>query len=167
MTCPKRRAETKRETLRRLAPEGRSDATPEITVGHIMTPDPVCVQPTKAAIDLVELFYQAKFHHLLVTDSGRLVGVISDRDVVRLFSLNDTADGDDLNAVAVGDLMSLNLVTVTPQTPLHDAVRLIIDHDVHCLPVVDDGQQVRGILTSTDLFVTLEHFLTPAHETAV
>ena len=79
-------------------------------------------------------------HLLVVDDAGKLVGVISDRDLIR------AADG----AATVGALMSRDVLTVGPGTPASFAAERLIRGKYNALPVIDDAGHPIGIVTSTD-----------------
>ena len=96
------------------------------------------------------------FHHVLVTDAGRIVGVISDRDVLRSLSpralkerLSTAADVATLNKRA-HQIMSRTLVSVHPSSTLPEAAALMLEHHINCLPVIDEGRCL-GVLTAADL----------------
>ena len=153
------RADIKRQLLiavfQQAAKVGR---LPAVTVGDVMTPSPLCVKPNLSALDLVHLFHEKRFRHMLVSEQGRLVGIISDRDVVRLFGTHDAPEREYLEKITAGELMSTNLITVNATTTLIEAVGLIVDNGISCLPVVS-GPEAIGILTSTDLYLSLEQLL--------
>jgi len=133
-----------------------------ILVAQVMTASPSCVQLETSALELVRLFHSKGFRHLPVTDSrGRLVGIISDRDVLRAIGPGDGLDKDALAGIPAADLMSSDLVTIGPEQPLTSAVRLLLEHGISCLPVLTDGVLV-GILTTTDLYVALQALLQAA-----
>jgi acetoin utilization protein AcuB len=136
-----------------------------LSAGHVMTTGPVSVEPQTSAGELMTVFYEMRFRHLLVTENGLLVGVISDRDVGRLFGINGSANPRDLQRLTARDLMSTDLITVEPHTPLSEAVRRIVDHGINCLPVVHEGIPL-GILTTTDLYLALEQLLESARSLA-
>ena len=86
------------------------------------------------------------FRHLPVADAaGRIAGVVSDRDVLR------AAD----QKAPIGGIMTRPPITATPHMPIRDAIRLIIFHRFNCLPVVDGGGKICGIITTTDLLAAL------------
>jgi CBS domain-containing protein len=87
-----------------------------------------------------------------------LLGIISDRDIIGHFGNSAALEPDYLDKVTAADLMSTNLITVGPTTLLSDAVSRIVDAGINSLPVVDGGKTV-GILTSTDIFLSLEQLL--------
>jgi acetoin utilization protein AcuB len=87
-------------------------------------------------------------HHLVVTDGGRLVGVLSDRDT----------GGRQGTAVrknrTVGDLMTPGVVTVEPTTTVRRAANMMRGRSIGCLVVVS-GKRVAGIVTVADLLTLL------------
>lgn len=90
------------------------------------------------------------FRHFLVVDtSGRLVGVVSDRDILRV--LARTSNWHD---TSVSQFMSQDLITVTPEMKLSHAAGKMLSRRINCLPVVDESKNLCGILTSTDLLKT-------------
>jgi CBS domain-containing membrane protein len=79
-------------------------------------------------------------HHLpVVDDRGRLVGIVSDRDITR------RADKK-----RIADVMSRELVTTRPDTPAHLAASMMLDFRIGSLPVVDDDGALIGVVTITD-----------------
>ncbi|HTN74448.1 MAG TPA: CBS domain-containing protein [Pirellulaceae bacterium] len=126
---------------------------------HVMTRNPICTLPTTTAYELVQIFHARQFRHLLVADvDHRLVGVVSDRDVLRCFRLGSAPEREELERICVAQLMSHDVITIEPQTPLAEAVTIMLTHGINCLPVVSDGK-LAGILTSTDFYLVLEHLL--------
>lgn len=127
-------------------------------VEHAMTADPVCVSAETTLPELVEMFHDRRFRHLLVSDDkGRLIGLISDRDVLRMMGPG-TAYKEVLEGILTGEIMSTDLVTVGRQTPVTEAIVEMVNHGISCLPVVD-GDRAVGILTSTDMHVLLQMLL--------
>jgi acetoin utilization protein AcuB len=145
---PVNRAEQKRDRLHATfdqAAEGQRLGA--LVAADVMTRSPHCVCTTTTAAELVQHFHERRFRHFLVAEEGRLVGVISDRDVIRLFGLDDFPERN-----------ALDLITVKPETSLLEAVRLIVENGISCLPVVENGRAI-GILTTTDLYLALEQLL--------
>lgn len=137
------------EDLEKLTQQG------DLLVGQIMTGRPSCIRPDTPAVELIRLFHARQFRHLLVVDDENLlVGVVSDRDVLRCLGPNKSPDPSVLDGITAGVLMSTDLITVTPGTSLKKAVSLMIDQGISCLPVQIDSTLV-GILTNTDLNVLL------------
>jgi len=99
--------------------------------------------------------------HMPVVSGGRLVGVVSERDLLRasLSSLQVTTKGDRrafLHTVEIHTVMSSPIV-VGAKAPLERAAGLMADHKIGCLPVVDDVDALVGLVTETDLLLHLAH----------
>ncbi len=113
-----------------------------------------------------ELFTQLRFHHLLVVEQRRLVGIISDRDLLKAISpyigtLSETdRDRATLNKRA-HQIMSRNPITVRINTTVESATQLLIEKKVSCLPVVTEDGTVEGILSWRDLLKTYSPLPTP------
>jgi CBS domain-containing protein len=91
--------------------------------------------------------------HLPVVSNGALVGVISQRDILRapglLSDLLSTARAA-LRSLRVHDVMSVDLVTIGADASIEDAARKLLNHRVGCLPVVQ-AEALVGIVTTSDL----------------
>src|SRR5688500_7594172 len=84
-----------------------------LRVGQVMTPAPTCVAATASALELVRMFHDKEFRHLLITDNrGRLTGVVSDRDVLRCFGPERAPRRDVLASIPASQIMSTDLVTI-------------------------------------------------------
>lgn len=113
-------------------------------VGDRMTNNPVTVTPTDTLAVVQEKLRSGGFRQLPVVDQDRLVGIITDRDLRR----------HGRNIVAkVQSAMTTELVTVTPETPIEKAARLLLQHKIGALPVVEDEKLV-GIISTTDFLRT-------------
>ncbi len=125
-------------------------------VMNIMSEKVHCVLPTVTLGELRDIFSRVSYHHLLVAEEQKLLGVISDRDVLRASSpFLDTGKASEqdqalLNTIA-RDLMSTNLITVRQDTAIDTAVILLLEHSISCLPVVSDDEVIEGILTWKDM----------------
>lgn len=104
-----------------------------------------------------ELFQGLRVHHMLVVENEELVGVISDRDLWRALSpylgsiSEQTRDRATLDKRA-HHIMTRDVVTVTAGRTLREAVRLFLERDISCLPVIEAGtMKVEGILTRKDV----------------
>ncbi len=153
------RLDTKRiQVLSALETLWHREGNQAIVAEQVMTAAPVCVRPKASLPELVEIFHDRGFRHLLVTDEGgALLGVISDRDVLRMMGPG-TAYKEVLQGIEAGELMSTDLVTADRQMPVTDAIVTLVDHGISCLPVVENGKPL-GILTNTDLHVLLQMLL--------
>ena len=99
---------------------------------------------------------------VLEDHSDDLVGIVSQRDLFRgalaaALGYGQHAQQKVLGMLVIKDIMSTNPVTTTPDTPLADAARVMLERKIGCLPVLEDGRLV-GILTESDfLRFAVEH----------
>lgn len=137
------------------------------------------VDPDLLLPDLERALLEARRSGLPVVKNGRLVGVVSQADIVRKLATEqsyaeyisdyyrdiggyeDTQSGESLSQMAarvgtrlgsirVRDVMSQTPVTVSPEDPVSRVAQLMVEHQFHRIPVTRDGQLV-GIITSLDL----------------
>lgn len=133
-----------------------------LLVSQVMTANPSCVSPDLSVLELIKLFHAKGFRHLLVTDSNqRLIGVISDRDVLRCLGYGGEPKRDSLDHIKASAVMSADLVTISPQTTLEHATSILLEQGISCLPVEEEGRLV-GIVTNTDLHMVLRQLLLSA-----
>jgi CBS-domain-containing membrane protein len=92
-----------------------------------------------------ELMWRKQMHHLIVKRGDQVVGVLSDTD---LGGPEADTIPDDLQ---VHKVMSTQLVTARPDTTVKDAVNLMRGHQIHCLPVMDEANNLVGIVTTSDI----------------
>jgi CBS domain-containing protein len=109
------------------------------------------------ADDIMQL---GRIRHLPVLgdDTEQLVGIVSQRDLfrgalARALGYGQHARRKVLDTLLVKEVMSTDLLTTTPDTPLVEAARVLMERKIGCLPVVEDGRLV-GIVTEAD-FVAL------------
>lgn len=115
-------------------------------VAELMTRATFAVRPNQTIQQAIDLLARQEFHHIPVTDGAALVGVISDRDVLRaLLRSQTTVDGP------ISTIMRREPVTTDPDTTIGEAALLLLRHHINSLPVVDGAGDLVGILTTTDL----------------
>ena len=100
-------------------------------------------------------------HMPVLNDDGRLVGIVSQRDLfhsalVRALGFGSAAKQKMLDSIVVKEVMATEVVTTTPDTLLREAARVMTERKIGCLPVVDDDRLV-GILTEGDFVATAAH----------
>lgn len=120
----------------------------------------VTVAPDETLDTAVKLMNQQGVHHLLVLDQGRMAGILSSADLLKLALLHRPGPGDDRPpgealGIKVRDLMQVHVAVVREHTSLREAARALSLGGFHALPVLAiDGTPV-GILTSSDLISLL------------
>lgn len=131
----------------------------ELTVADLMTRDVRTVGPNDKLVVADELMRLGRFRHAAVLDQdGRLAGVLSQRDIffsALAWSLGqgETAHRKALESVLVKEVMHPHPITIAPDAPLAEAAGRLREHQIGCLPVLDDERLV-GIVTEGD-FLTL------------
>lgn len=124
-------------------------------VRDLMTRTVITVPPTVPVTTARSLMSRERIRHLLVIEGERLVGMVTDRDIrLNLASPATSLSVWELNyllaRLTVGEVMTRSVLIVDPARDARDAARIMLDHRIGALPVVD-GDRVVGILTETDL----------------
>jgi acetoin utilization protein AcuB len=132
-----------------------------MALGDIMTARVVTVDIDDRLERVKEIFDTKGFHHLLVTDESlKLVGFVSDRDLLRALSpyvgsaAETTRDLATLNK-RVHQIMTRHPLTLRPQSGVAEAVNLLLANRISCIPIVDDEFKPVGIVSWRDLLRTL------------
>lgn len=121
----------------------------------VMTRNPTTISSTDSIRVAVNRMQEKKCRRLPVVDNGKLVGIVSDRDLRRatnspLVLRERWYDDFMLDHIPVRACMTENPMTVTPQTSLVEAAKIIRERKFGGLPVLD-GDKLVGIITETDL----------------
>ena len=134
-------------------------------IKDIMQPKVVTVTSEGSLWEVKILFENTKFHHLLVTNNKKLVGVVSDRDYLKAASPNldqkssTAADGATLNE-RVSTIMSTDLHTLSEEQSILDAITLFNQKNISCIPIVDDDMNIQGIISWRDIMRLMHEKMT-------
>jgi CBS domain-containing protein len=124
-------------------------------VNRLMTAAVLTVDVSSPAGEVLRLFAAYPVHHLPVVDGAKLVGMLSSADVLKLRSFlpkHSAKPLDYLNQrMRIETLMQRPAITVGPYQSADDAARLMVAHGIHALPVCDAGENLIGIITTTDI----------------
>jgi len=120
-----------------------------ISIGSIMTPDPVTVSPQSSVAEARRLLDNHVIHHLPVVEDGRLVGVISSSDFLKLYLFDDAMTL--FSRATVDQIMETNVIVLNKRATLRDAAEKLAMGNFHALPVVGRHRKLVGIVTSSDL----------------
>ncbi len=104
------------------------------------------VRPDESVFAALELLARYEVGALMVMEGGRLVGVVSERDYTRKIALQ----GRNSKETLVADIMTRNVITVTPQTGTRICMALMSEKKIRHLPVVDGGTVV-GMISIRDI----------------
>jgi acetoin utilization protein AcuB len=121
-------------------------------VRQIMTEKVVTVAPTDSLRRADELLMKGRFRHLPVVEAGRLVGIVSDRDIrVPLFLNSRETALRVMEQKQIREIMRQPVITASPLMAVEQAAAIMHENKIGCLPVVDDDHVV-GIITESDIF---------------
>lgn len=132
-------------------------------VGEYATRNVVCITPQDSIDCAIVLMEEHGIHHLPVLSGGRLVGMLSDRDILlavgwKLSGQSLLSDYDRIDAPAPGcveEIMSRPVMYIPAEESARHAARVMVERRIGALPVMRDGE-LSGILTETDLLVHLQ-----------
>ncbi len=133
-------------------------------VQHWMARNPITVEADTPFLEARLLLKEKKIRHLPVVERGRLIGVVTDRDLKEAApSGATTLDVFELNylllRMKVRDLIKKDPITIKPTNSVEKAALLMHDHKIGCLPVVDDAGKLVGMITETDLLEVMVEIL--------
>jgi CBS domain-containing protein len=133
---------------------------PAIPISNAMSVRVISVAPDESVQLAIQRMMEEGIGAVTVCEGPRLVGIFTERDVLRL-----AAEGPDFTNVLVGDVMTRNLVTVTPDVGVLAAARLMGERRVRHLPVVE-GENVLGIVGIRDVLTVLGEWAWREHDDA-
>jgi len=139
----------------------QGEAVHDIAINRIMTLDPVTVGPEDSIATARKLMQAHDIHHLPVVDAGVLVGIFSASDLFKLYPFHKPGQASE--NIKVGQLMDPEPITVDIFADLIDVARILNSGSFHALPVVEAGNALVGIVTTTDL---INHLLMQIPRTA-
>jgi len=122
-------------------------------ISDVMTKAAVIDQPDDTLAMAAKKMWEQQTGSLLVLEGGQLVGIITERDILKA-----VAEGADLGSARISEMMTKDLITVEPQTSLREAARIMTDKWIRHLPVLEGGTLV-GIASQRDLSGVLANAL--------
>ena len=116
-------------------------------IKEFMTSDVVTIAPGTSAVDAAKVMIQEEKGPLPVVEGERVVAIVTDRDLIARV----VAAGRDPNSVTVDDVATTDLVTAAPTLEVDEARRLLAQHQLDRLLVVEEGDRLVGILSEADI----------------
>ena len=107
-------------------------------------------------LDLAEsIMNLGRIRHMPVVDDGKIVGIVSQRDLFRSALITALGFGRNttsalIKTITIKEIMTEHVITISPEATVKEAARVMIDKKIGCLPVVEDEKLI-GILTETDI----------------
>jgi CBS domain-containing protein len=104
------------------------------------------VEPTTVVYKAIETMAEKNIGGLLITENGKLVGIFTERDYARKLILK----GKSSNTTTIGELMTKNPFTVTPDSSIEECMELMSNRRIRHLPVLDNGELI-GVISIGDV----------------
>ena len=130
-----------------------------LLVKDSMTREIVTISPDETAGTALALCREKRIRHLPVLKEGRLVGIVSDRDLRSATpAFGDSARAAALQEILVEEVMAHDVLTALPDDPIEHAANVMREQRIGCLPVVE-GEELVGIVTSSDVMAALVYLV--------
>jgi len=128
-------------------------------VREIMANNPIALSQNEYLDLAKDIMTLSRIRHFPVVDGGKLVGVVSQRDLFRaslgsVMQYGERTQNEFLRTILVKEIMSHPPVTISPEAPIKEAAHLMIDRKIGCLPVME-AEKLVGLITETDLLKEL------------
>jgi len=126
-----------------------------VTVRDLMAQNPATIGRNET-LDLAEsIMHLGRIRHMPVVDDGKVVGILSQRDLFRSALITALGFGRKttnalIKTIKIKEIMTEQVITIAPEVTLREAARIMIDKKIGCLPVVENEKLV-GLLTETDI----------------
>ena len=117
------------------------------SIVEAMTSNPSAIESDRSVAYAAKMMKQEDVGLAPVVENGRLVGVLTDRDIV----VRVVAEGKDPDSVRARDVASSNVVTVDPQQDLDEALKLMARYQIRRLPVVEEDGRLVGVVAQADV----------------
>ncbi len=118
-------------------------------IESIMSTPPVSIEASEKVSKAVKIMYEANIGSVIVTDNGKIVGMITRKDIVYL-----TATGVIMKDPTVREVMSTSIVTANKEDSIYDVLKRMKDTGIRHMPILDNGALV-GVVSITDIAIHL------------
>jgi CBS domain-containing protein len=118
------------------------------SIREIMTADPRTIDSGATLVEAAREMRDGDIGSVVVVENGAVAGIVTDRDIV----VRAVADGRDPGATRVGEVATMNPVTLTVDQTVEDAIRVMREQDVRRIPVVQDARPA-GVVSLGDLAI--------------
>ena len=117
------------------------------SVKEVMTSNPVTVEASTPVVEAARIMKEKDTGIVPLVENGRLLGTVTDRDI----AVRVIAEGRDPQSTTLREIASTDIVTVDPQQNLDEALRMMAQHQVRRLPVVEEDGRLIGIVSQADV----------------
>jgi CBS domain-containing protein len=116
-------------------------------IREVMTSNPSTIEADGFVVEAAKIMKAEDAGVVPVTENGRLIGMVTDRDI----AIRVVAERKDPQATSIREVASTDLVTIDPQQDLDEALRLMAQHKVRRLPVVEEDGRLVGVVAQADV----------------
>jgi CBS domain-containing protein len=116
-------------------------------IRELMTANPRAIEADKPVAEAAKMMRDEDVGLAPIVEGDRLVGTVTDRDI----AIRVVAEGRDPESTTVREVASTDLVTIDPEQSLDEALRLMAQHQVRRLPVVEEDGRLVGVLAQADV----------------
>lgn len=141
----------------------------KIQMQVMMTPGPVTCTGNTTVAEALQIMESKKFHHLpivkpLPDGSKQLIGIVTHRELLHATSIFLGTKAEDKKdkatmGIHLKGFVKKNLYTLPPDAPVKQGLRLMLDKNIGCIPLVEAGNKLVGIVTMTDMLKLLDDFV--------
>jgi CBS domain-containing protein len=117
------------------------------SVRESMTSNPCSIDADKPVAHAARMMKEEDVGFAPIVEGDRLIGTLTDRDIV----IKVIAEGKDPETISVREIASTHVVTVDPQQELDEALRLMAQHQVRRVPVVEEDGKLVGVVAQADV----------------
>ena len=117
------------------------------SVRELMTQNPATIEAGQPVVEAARIMREQDTGVVPIMEGDRLAGTVTDRDI----TIRVVAEGRDPQSTTIGEIASRELVTIDPQQDLDEALRLMAQHQVRRLPVVEEDGRLVGMLAQADV----------------
>jgi acetoin utilization protein AcuB len=127
-----------------------------MTVAEIMTTNVLTAGMDDTLDAIRKIFHLRRCHHIPIVEENRLVGIVSDRDVLKDLSPHVDTVGADIQALntlkkKAHQVMTRRVITISPEDSVEEAANMMLEGKFNCLPVLERSGTVAGMITKTDI----------------
>ena len=105
------------------------------------------IEADATVFEAITMMVEGNVGSLLVTDGGRLAGIVTERDYLRRVTIEGRTETD----TTVGEIMSAPLVYITPETTIEESMAVMTERRIRHLPVLSDGGDLVGVVSIGDV----------------
>lgn len=130
---------------------------PVFHASEIMSSPVFTIGPEVSVSDAWSEFVEKKIHHIpVISEDGKITGIISDRDILKKFLCSDDNNGN-VKDLKIREIMSVEVIATAPLTDIRRVAKAMLDHHIGAMPVISEDGSLAGIITRSDILHAVIH----------